>query len=289
MSKINILYLGSCTSSDIMASDPLYHNNFKTYGVYFGSISRSFEKPGPLAARLEEETQNKTITNRSALDQINMIIKRKTPVTLLENLPPNTVVILDYAYELLNFFNNGLEMFDIHANYENIKTHLPNWLRKEIFTNYKHFDSNTMEMAYKQYHCMHNFYKTIKSKNIPIVAMTNTFSPKVYDKVSNSVGEIFPFFNKKMPFLNINSMSDEMMKYKYSRKIIDKFYQQILDHLDADDFFHIPLNDVYADPDHPWGYHPTHYHRTCRVLLSQQLQQKVLERYYTTNKTKIIT
>ena len=279
MEKINVLFIGSCTAKDILCTDPTYISDFDFHGNYYGSISRSNYKPGLIAERLEEEfikTKPPSI-HHLINDQVNMITKKKTPRNLVTNLPPNTVVLLDYAYELLNFYTNGSETFDLHANYYNLRVHLPQWLREDILKNFKHFDSNTIEMAYRQFHEIYDFYKMLKSNNIPVIVFTDTYSSKIYDKTTNKVGEILNIFNKRMPFYQSNVLNDEMMQYKYSLKIIKNFYDQIYKRIDQSDFFEIPLTDVYADPDHKHGYHPVHYHYTCRVALYKLLKSKIIE------------
>ena len=288
MEKINILFLGSCTAKDIVMSNSNWMDEYNFQGYFFGSISRSLSPPGSIAQRLAEETDKNKPTFRLVSDQINMITKKKNPMTLIENLPANTVILYDLAYELLNFFNNGLEMFDIHANYQNIKQFLPNWLRKDIFTHLKTFDSNSIEMAFKQYHTVVNFYKLCKSKNIPIIIFNNTYSYKTFDKNTNSVGEVYAFYNKKMPFDLSSFGSDEILKYKYSRRIIANFYNNLLDKFDHENLFTIPLDEVYADPDHHEGYHPVHYHHTCRITLRKSLQEKIAEVLSRSNEKKII-
>jgi hypothetical protein len=278
MEKINIVFIGSCTARDILCTDLTYINDFDFLGNYYGSISRSNYKPGLVAERLQEEfiKTRPPFIHHLINDQINMITKKKTPRNLVNNLPPNTVVLLDYAYELLNFYTKGSETFDLHANYSNIRVHLPQWLREDILKNFKYFDSNTIEMAYRQFHEIYDFYKMLKSNNIPVIVFTNTYSSKVYDKTTNKIGEILNIFNKRM-FYQANVLNDEMMQYKYSLKIIKNFYEQIYKRIDQSDFFEIPLTDVYADPDHKHGYHPVHYHYTCRVVLHKLLKSKIIE------------
>jgi hypothetical protein len=279
MEKINIVFIGSCTARDILCTDLTYTNDFDFLGNYYGSISRSNYKPGLVAERLQEEfiKTRPPFIHHLINDQINMITKKKTPRNLVNNLPPNTVVLLDYAYELLNFYTNGSETFDLHANYNTLKVHLPQWLRDDILKNFKHFDSNTIEMAYRQFHEIYDFYKMLKSNNIPVIVFTDTYSSKIYDKTTNKVGEILNIFNKRMPFYQSNMLNDEMMQYKYSLKIIKNFYEQIYKRIDQSDFFEIPLTDVYADPDHKHGYHPVHYHYTCRIVLHKLLKSKIIE------------
>lgn len=288
MEKINVVFLGSCTAKDIIMSNSNWIDDYNFHGYFFGSISRALSKTGSIADRLLEEIDKNKPTYRLVSDQYNMITKKKNPMTLIESLPPNTVVLYDVAYELLNFFNNGIETFDIHANYENIKQFLPNWLRKEIFTHFKTFDSNTIEMALKQYDTLENFYKSCKIKNIPIVVFNNTYSYKIYDKATNSVGEVYAFYNKKMPFNFSSFGSDEILKYKHSRKIIANFYKNLVKEFDHENIFTIPLEEVYADPDHHEGYHPVHYHHTCRITLRKSLQEKIAEVLSRSNEKKVI-
>lgn len=80
-----------------------------------------------------------------------------------------------------------------------------------------------------------------------------------------------------MPFDLSSFGSDDILKYKYSRKIIANFYNSVLEKIDYEDQFIIPLDEVYADLDHHSGYHPVHYHHTCRITLRKSLQQKIAE------------
>lgn len=279
--------MGACTIHDILACDPLFEQRY-TFTHYLGSISRTFHPIGKIAERLGNEIADGKVKPRDyrVKQMFNYITKEVTPSSLLQNVPPNTVIVIDYAYELTNFFFNQQELFDLISTYNNIKTFLPNWLYKEITKHTYPFDSGIQEIARHQYRTMKQFQtEIVASLNLPVIVFNNSFSKHIYDRKTNTVAEILEFpdvlprYNRILPFkYSLLTTENEFMKYEYSQNLLNHFYSNIKKHLPLDvKTFDIASENVYADPDHKYGYHPVHYHQTCRAVLWSKLRTTILE------------
>lgn len=285
MEKINVIALGACTIHDIIKCDPYFEERYN-FQHYLGSITRSFHPRGKLGERVGNELADGKIKPKDyrISQMLNYITKEKGPMDYLQDIPPNSVVIVDYAYELLFFYYDTQEIFDIISNFDTIKTFLPSWLYKEIVPNIKHFDSGIQGVAREQHRLWRKFQcEILPSKNVPIIVFNNSFSNRIYDRRTNSVGEIInyphalPTFLKKIPF-KYQEGQNEFSKYNYSQRLLNYFYTNVKNLITPDvKIFDIESEMPYADPEHRFGYHPVHYHMTCRNVLWKKLRNTILE------------
>jgi hypothetical protein len=285
MQKINLIIVGSCTAEDILESNKADKNNFFQIKSFTGSINRSFSKPGKLAHRLLDHKEfYKSISEisprhqRNIKRQINLITKETTALSLLDEADKNSVVIIDAAYELTPFFNDSIETFDLIHNYFGLQKHLPQWLTNEIEKNTYVFDSGIKEFAFQSIKNYKKFFSIIEERQLACIVMGNTFTRKVYDKNTNSVGHIIPLYNKCFHrIFNKNNLNDDLEIFDYNQKLVDINYKILFDiNSGKNNIFHIDLDNVYSDLDHPYGYHPAHYHITCRKMLYNQLKKMII-------------
>lgn len=283
MNKINVLSLGGCAASDIIQSNKNYINLYNL-DVWLGSFSRQMWPKDKIANRLEEEfhqiwKNRETYPDLEAmLSQILYILKsRRTPETLLANLPVNTVIIIDPAYEIKNFYFDGNEIFDITLKYNNaVRPYLPNWLSENIRKNYKHFDCGIMEIAVFQFRSIKKFLNKLKKLNVPVIVFDNLYTDKIYDTITNSVATSIPIYNTKMPFEK--QFATDLERHDYSADMIDRFYENWRDIIpEGFKIFSPDRNLLYADVNHRWNYHPTHLHHTCRRTLESELSSLIVE------------
>lgn len=272
---INIIAIGTCTILDILRTDPNFHSKFKILFKYHGAVSRLYYQPGQIANRLYDDKQLMRNTNSFVQGQIQVIVKKDNILDLIRSAPKNTVVLLDYAYEFNRYFFNNKEMFDICSFYPQIKNQMPEWFNKEVDLYLKRFDEGDIKTARLQYENLIDF-ATQSSNHLPTILFSNTLTSKVYFKDTNSVGKILPLFNKEIPLGRNIKFDSQMMAYQYNLKIINNFYQNVDRNVPKKCYrFNIDTDGVYADLEHPWGYHPCHYHYTCRSMLVQNLNETI--------------
>lgn len=284
MDKINILTLGGCAAADILKSN---RNHVSLYNIdmWLGSFSRQMWEPGKVANRLKEEIETivgSASTNQddfvSTVMQIYYVVKeRRTPSILLKDLPDNSVVIIDPAYEIQRFYFDGNEIFDLHSNYDkHVRKHMPAWFNDLVFKYYTPYDSGIIEIAKFQYRALDKFLLQLKKLNVPVIAINNLYTSKIYDPTTNSAVRSIPHYNSKIPFSKLHS--SDLEKYDYSTDLINRFYEIWEDRLPKEfKLFSPDLNEIYADSDHYLGYHPTHLHHTCRTTLNAELTATIID------------
>jgi len=277
MDKINVLTMGGCAIEDILKCDRNYINLFKI-DLFLGSLSRHRE-PGKVAARLKEEMHDilNKVTNPSDYDpvlaQILYVIKEHhTPYTLIDNLSQDTVVIIDPAYEIVNFYFDGNEIFDIHLNYyTQIQKYMPEWFNELIFKNIQNYNNGIMELAVYQYRTLRKFLRYLEKKNVPVIMVDNLFTKKILDERTKYAVDAISMFNNSIPF---RAKEDVHAKYE----LITRFYDAWRDAKPKNfKLFSPDINMIYADPNHHNGYHPTHLHHTCRKILNNELKALIVE------------
>ena len=194
--------------------------------------------------------------------QINFVTKQTTPYSIIDTLLPNTVVLLDYSYEICNFFFDGNEIFDISLSYNtDVRKEMPQWFNDILDKHTYGFDNGIKELALFQHHSMLNFAKDLAAKNIPTIMFDNFFTKRVFSPITNSVAELIPLYNRAMPFRKIKIVGDELEQLEYSERVVGKFYDSIRRNAPSSfQLFTPDLNQIYADINHPYGYHPVHLH-----------------------------
>lgn len=283
MEKINVLTLGGCAAIDILKSN---RNHINIYDIdpWLGSFSRQMWPTNKVAARFAEHfyTIMNNIQNDPNHDEVVMQIwytlkRYRTPSILIKNLPPNSVVIIDPAYEIKNFYFDGDEIFDLSLKYHRIvKNYMPEWFNDLVDKHYTHFDCGITEIATFQYRAVRKFLKELKRANVPVIAIDNVFTDRVFDYRTNSIATAISTYNSRMPFGKLHSTDTD--KHKYSIDLIDRFYENWRDIMPAEfKLFSPDRNMLYADTNHHLGYHPTHLHHTCRVLLEKELSTMIAE------------
>lgn len=273
---INIVTIGSCTPYDILKADPNFDSKYNLLFGYTGSVSRTFYPPGKLALQLQKDQNLLRIKNLLLQNQLQLILKEKDLISMIKSAPMNTVVIIDFAYELTRYFYDGSEMFDITATYGKITPYMPDWLKNTINPHVKYFDEGNIGIARRQYEYLYDFLLQVSSLPCIPILFGNTFTSNVYMKETNQVGKILSLYNKKLPIVRGNNFSDEMMAYQYSYKIIENFYKNVFKQAPSNFIkFEIDLDQVYSDSSHPSGPHPGHYHRSCRMALSTKLSEVI--------------
>lgn len=284
MEKINVLSLGGCAVSDIINSNR-NHVNLYNLDVWLGSFSRQMWEPGKIASRVKEELHTIVSSANSipsdfvdVVMQIYFTVKeRRTPTILLDNLPKDTVVIIDPAYEIQNFYFDGNEIFDISLNYNRIvKKHMPEWFNNLVAKHHTHFDCGISEIAVFQFRALKEFLRNLKKLNVPVIAVDNLYTDKIFDKNTNSVVTTISNYNSRMPFGKRHE--SELERHNYSKELVDRFYELWIDYL-PDNFkiFSPDKKYLYADLDHHLGYHPAHLHHTCRTALNDELGALIVE------------
>lgn len=283
MEKINIVTLGGCAASDILRSNK-NHVNLYNIDPWLGSVSRQSWAPDKVAARLKEEAKSIHDKAKNSSSLVNTevqlfytIKERRTPATIIDSLPENTVVILDPAYELMRFYFDGNEIFDIELNYKtHVRKHMPDWFNALIDKNTLRFDCGIKEIAKFQYRSIDNFMQMLDKRNIPTIAVDNLFTRKIYDPATNSTADAIPQWNSRMPFQW--SSSNELENYEYANNLVSRFYSMFREKLPSNfKLFSPNVDKIYADLNHHLGYHPTHLHHTCRQLLNAELSALIVE------------
>ncbi len=273
---INIITIGSCTVTDILRADPNFNSKYNLIFSHIGSVSRTYYPPGKLALQILKDKNLLKIKNQLLQTQLQLILKEKDLISDIKSAPANTVVILDFAYELLRYFYDGSEMFDISTSYGKLTPYLPDWLKTTIPNHVKYFDGGDISTYRKQYEYVTDFLSQIDSLNCIPIIFGNTFTSNVYMKELNQVGKILPLYTKKLHLGRNKNFSDEIMAYQYSHKIIESFYKNLTKETPPNFLkFDIDLDQVYSDSSHPNGPHPGHYHRSCRMTLSAQLSDLI--------------
>lgn len=284
MDKLNVLTLGGCAPYDIITANR-NHTTLYNIDMWLGSFSRQLWEPGKVALRLKEELDSILESVRTApedkadvLMQLSYTIKEwRTPTTLIQNLPPNSVVILDPAYEIQSFYFDGNEIFDIHLNYDiTVRKHMPAWFNQLVNKHVHQYDCGIMEIAMFQTHAIRKFAKELAKQNVPVIAVNNLYTRKIYDPITNGAVLAIKQYNNKMPFSKQHS--NELEKYEYSNELIERFYEIWTDFLPKKFKRFTPsIDGLYADVNHHIGYHPTHLHHTCRTALNAELNAMIVE------------
>jgi hypothetical protein len=268
--KTNLIAIGSCVIGDIIRCNPLLT---QTYNVktYTGSISRGMHPPGKISLRLEEEIQHSKKTSAEER-QYRFVTKQPNIFDFVSNVPKNSVIILDYSYEVQNLFFDGDEVFDLgllDVRY----TSFPDWFVKIVESNRYSYDHGIQELAIFQYRNLKKFNKILDSLNVPIIFLDNLFTRKVYDPATKSIGTILPLYNNSVRFTKTKTMDSELDIFHYSQNMIDRFYQNGREDKGKNSyiFTYSHHENLFADLSHPWGYHPVHLHRICREAVSSEL------------------
>jgi hypothetical protein len=268
--KTNLIAIGSCVIGDIIRCNPLLT---QTYNVktYTGSISRGMHPPGKISLRLEEEIQHSKKTSAEER-QYRFVTKQPNIFDFVSNVPKNSVIILDYSYEIQNLFFDGDEVFDLgllDVRY----TSFPDWFVKIVGSNRYSYDHGIQELAIFQYRNLKKFNKVLDSLNVPIIFLDNLFTRKVYDPTTKSIGTILPLYNNSVRFAKTKTMDSELDIFHYSQNMIERFYQNGREDKGKNSyiFTYLHRENLFADLSHPWGYHPVHLHRLCREAISSEL------------------
>lgn len=256
---------------------------------WVGSVSRSMYPPGPIARRIADDILLRGSKDYFVQQQLKSILKEDNLLKIVKTAPKNTVVILDYAYELWTYYYDQTEMFDICSFYGKIKNKMPEWFNNQLLKNIKHFDQGDVKIFRSQYDLNADFMVQLSKLKIPVIVFPNTFTSNIFIKETNSVGKIFPLFNKQMPFLKKEQLDSDMMAYQYTQKIIQTFYKGVDKEMPSSfRKFDVDLEQVYSDLDHPMGYHPAHWHYTCRKNLLPKLEELIKESLVKQNTTEPI-
>ena len=283
MEKINVVVLGGCAAADILKSNSNYINLYNIK-LWLGSVSRQTATTGKVASKLEDEAflihnKAKDTSDQYGVDsQIDWVVKKwRTPNILLANLPENSVVIFDPAYELTSFYFDGNEIFDVFGAYhQSVRKYMPEWFNLLVDKNTLRFDCGITEIARFQHRAIVNFMKSLDQMNIPAIAVDNIFTRKIYDPATNSVADAIPQWNSRMVFQH--NRSNELAQYEYANDLISRFYEIFRSKVPSNfKLFSPDVNKIYADLNHPYGYHPAHLHHTCRQPLNIELSALIVE------------
>lgn len=290
MKKLKLVSIGSCTAMDILKSDPRYHYDFACQKYFLGSISRSYYPPGKIANRLLEDIGDTKILNPQLQRQVDAILKRNTPLEIINTIDKDSIVLLDFGYETVNFFFNELEIFDINPNYLAIKSMLPQWLNDEITKHAVYFDCGISELVRHRWRSLRKFCYALAEKSVPVIVFDNMFTNKIYNESTNSVAEVMPaLFNTKVSISSKSFRNDEVLQYQHSLDTLNSFYENLKSEMPKTfKWFSIDQNLVYADLNHPMGYHPVHYHKTCNEMLCTRLKSLIVNEYYNYKSTPVI-
>lgn len=284
MEKINVYVIGSCTAEDILNAN--VKDKVRNFNVnrFIGSVNRSFAQPGKIAKKILEDKEFNLYISQlpNAIKceverQINLITKQETATTLLEKAPKNSVFIVDCAYEMSPFYYDNYEMFDLYT-YNYTQKHYPAWLREAIEKYTYTFDSGIKEFAFQSISNYKKYLAMIEEKNIACIIMDNTMVRNVYDPRTNEVGQIIPLYNQTFYRVFTGSTKEDPLQiFDYNQKMVDNSYKFLFDMAKGRfPIFKIPRDKVFCDLNHPLGYHPSHYHITCRKMLYQPLKQLII-------------
>lgn len=290
--KLNIIAVGSCLIEDILRADSL---RAKKYIIksYYGSITRGAEPPGKVAQRLLNEVPKPTKENFFAR-QYKFVTKDPSPYSIIKNnINSKSIIIVDFSYEMNDFFFDGNEIFDL-IPHKNPAVGYPEWFQQLVHKNTFNFDNETSELVMHQYKGLLKFRRFLETLDAPVIVMDNFFTKKVYDKQSNTVGSIIPLYNRAMlPFKNVKGISNDLELFYYNESIIENFYTKIRENIAPFGVTFFKPKDrgqLFADLDHPWGFHPIHLHRLCRERQARDLYaliQSVYKDYHNKKKPTI--
>lgn len=282
INPINVVVIGGCSATDILRTDPNY-DKFYNITEYRGSISKTYVPAGQLASRLYDTFYRVKIKPPTVKQQFEAIYKRDTPLSILKSLPKNYVLIIDISYELLSFYYDGKEYFDIFPDYEFNKKrfyeYYPQWFTEQVEKHRYWFDSGIRELAFEQSKNLKEFTKFASSLGVPGIIIGNLFTNRIYDKNTNSVVELLPkLVAKSLPFKNFKKALSYEAMYDYSNRVVSSLYEKMFRELPEHSVIFQPdKNLLFADPEHPYGYSPSHLHYTCRKTLLSDLRSLLFE------------
>lgn len=294
MQKIKLVSIGGCVGYDILMTGVSWRHKFYMMARYMGSVSRGYFKPGKIAERLHDEMQSliDNIPNnlRSKVNrQLLAICKTDTIESIVKRQPPNTIIIVDPGYELSDYFDDGNESFDIFPEYEEIEQFFPDWFRLKVAQNRFKFDVASPRVEAERDETYLNFFKLLSDQKCLACFIDNASTERTFIKKLNSVSVTISAFNSRVPFLTSNAEGEQMMlNYNYARRLIDRLYRRIKtnkekyysgENADKAVWFDIDRELCFADPEHRWGYHPTHLHFLCRQIYVDKLHNALIDLY----------
>ena len=291
--------MGSCTAYDILASDPSHMDKFSTpwTNIWNGSMCRSMISPGKIAERLLNDMGDSSKYPMQIRRQIDAVTKFHNPEELLKDAPPNTVVMIDLGYETIDYFiNEEGEEFDIRPSYPQQLHVFPEWFNSVLKTGWTRFDSDNSTTMNRMRWGMQELLASLHRYKFPIVFLGNASTPYTYLKELNSVATTISAFNKRVPFMIHSGHGDNvMLNFEYANRVIEKCYSIVKNHI-TDKYpqnkhwvwFDLQHDQLFSDPDHPYGYHPVHLHYLCRKLLVDRLHSTIIDLHTEHNSKPII-
>ncbi len=294
MRKIKLVSFGGCSGYDILTTDVSWRSKFSLTERYDGSVSRSFFKPGKIAARLYEEMMplGNNFPNNSIKEkvrrQLSVIFKTFTVESILKTQTPNTIVIIDPSYELCDFYEKDDEAFDILGDWQDIKMYFPEWFRKEVAQNLCKFDMTGTRAAFQRLTNYRELFRLLEEHRCYPFFVDNVSSERVYVKELNSVAVNISLFCSKVSFLTANEKGEyTTLNFDYAIRCIDNLYNKLKDttsHYYAENpkkhaWFPVERENCFTDPEHKWGYHPAHLHHLSRSTMSKKMHDAIIELY----------
>ena len=294
MRKIRVVSVGGCVGYDIMMTNRDWRQKFVLAEVYTGSVSRSQFKPGKIAERLQDEMRSlqetwpreqKANINR----QLRVIVKTETINSIIQKQLPNTIIMVDPSYELSDYFDDGNESFDIFPFWEDIQQYFPDWFRLKVSQYRYKFDVASSRVESDRVNTYLNFFKVLTDQKCLAMFIDNAATERSYIKKLNSIATTISAFNARVSFLTANADSEQTtLNFNYAMRLIDRLFRIIKtnkekyfsgEHASKAIWFNIDRSMCFADPEHPWGYHPAHLHYTCRTILCEQLHKELVNLY----------
>jgi hypothetical protein len=294
MHKIKLVSIGGCVGYDILMTGVTWRHKFYMMSRYMGSVSRGYFKSGKIAERLQEEMPllMNSVPNhmKAKVDrQLKAICKTDTIQSIIKRQIPNTIIIVDPGYELSDYYDDGDESFDIFPEYEEISNYFPDWFQIKVAKNRFKFDVASPRVEAQRDETYLDFFKLISNQKCLACFIDNASTERSYIKKLNSVSVTISAFNSRVPFLTSNADGDQMMlNFNYARRLIDRLYRRIKtnkekyyigENTDKAVWFDIDKEHCFADPDHRWGYHPTHLHYLCREIYVNKLHDTLVNLY----------
>lgn len=294
MNKIKLVSVGGCAGYDILMTGTAWRNKFYLNARYMGSISRGYFKPGKISERLLEELptldKNFPSSMRNQLQgQIKAICKVETIESIIKMQMPNTIVIIDPAYELSDYYDDGEESFDIFPDWENFVPYLPSWLVEKVAKNRFKFDMASPRVEKQRVDTYTDIFRLLTEQKCLAFFIDNVATEKSYIRKLNSISSTISAFNSKVTFLTATQDGKQsILNFNYAMRLIERLYRIVKtnkeryyvgEHEHKAAWFDIDREMCFADPEHRWGYHPTHLHHLCRAALVDRFHSELLDLY----------
>lgn len=295
--KHQIGLIGSCIPFDLIQIQTEEESpyNVKKQNKYMGSIIRSLIPPGKIAERLYEEMYHKINWDRPNLigdestfikHQFNFVIKNPNINDFFNNMS-SPVILIDLAYETLDYYSYNGEEFDIFPTWYSLKQYFPDWFVTEVG---KH--RHNTNPAHLNVDFLKEFIKLADFYNKTCIFIDNTFTNVIFDEKLNITYQDLSVFEKNLRIFEKNEVGEVVVvQTKDVFDYFDIFYENAkkVSNYPPHSWVDVDRNVCFMDPYHQYGLHPAHLHLTSRKIIAAALFEKLEDFFKSSTPKSIIT